>query len=282
MTLTIADLVKQAYKRNGVVTAYVYGEFGHGKTSYALWVAYEVLGSWGKVLNHLFFEPREAVRVMGKAIDSGKRLPIIIMDDAGLWLDRLTWWEEDKVAFMQFFNLVRSIAAGVIFTTPSQELPKQILNKCFFRVHVEPISKEKIVGMVGEEAYRGLEALVEKYGLEHVYSIATGYRLKTLPSFFNFVSKEFYDIYPLHYPVFQEYEKRRRKALKQYFEKWRAKVEGSKHANKDDIVSLVKELIESGKSKREIVKTLMKLGVPRSTAYMWVKKIIGAEQHASM
>jgi len=131
--LELAGLIKKAIKGEAVVTAYVFGEFGFGKTSYALWTAYEVLGDWGKVLKHLFFEPEEAIEVMGKAIESGERLPIIIMDDAGLWLDKLTWWEEDKVAFMEFFNLIRSVAAGVIFTTPSEELPKQIIRKCFFK-----------------------------------------------------------------------------------------------------------------------------------------------------
>jgi len=277
LSLTLADLMKIAYERNGVVTAYVYGEFGHGKTSYALWNAYYVLGSWSKILNYLFFSPKEAVKIMGKAIDSGIRLPIIIMDDAGLWLDKLTWWEEDKIAFMQFFNLIRSVAAGVIFTTPSEELPKQIVKKCFFRVSVSPASKNKIVSLAGEEGYREVLSLTEKYGLEHVFSIATGYRLKTLPSFFSLVSKEFYDIYPLQYPIFQEYERKRRKALKQYFEKWRAKVEGSKAINKDDIVSLVKELIETGKNKTEIAKTLIKLGIPKTTAYRWIRRILKTE-----
>ena len=279
--MILADLIKLAYRRNGVISAYVYGEFGYGKTSYALWTAYEVLGSWRKVLNYLFFDPGEAVKVMAKAIYTDKRLPIIIMDDAGLWLDKLTWWQEEKVAFMEFFNLIRSVTAGVIFTTPSEELPKQILKKCFFRIAVSPATERKIAELIREEDFRKVIALTEKYGLEHVFSIATGYKLKTLPSFFSLVRKEFYDVYPLQYPVFREYKRKRRKALKQYFEKWRAKVEGSKAKNKDDIVSLVKELIESGKDKTEIAKTLMKLGIPKTTAYRWINKILKAEQHAT-
>ena len=214
--MILADLIKQAYSRNGVISAYVYGEFGYGKTSYALWTAYEVLGSWRKVLNYLFFDPGEAVKVMAKAIYTDKRLPIIIMDDAGLWLDKLTWWQEEKVAFMEFFNLIRSVTAGVIFTTPSEELPKQILKKCFFRIAVSPATERKIAELIREEDFRKVIALTEKYGLEKVFSIATGYKLKTLPSFFNLVRKEFYDVYPLQYPVFREYKRKRRKALKQY------------------------------------------------------------------
>lgn len=267
--MILADLIKIAYRKNGVITAYVYGEFGHGKTSYALWTAYEVLGSWKKVLKYLFFSPQEAVKVMGEAIETGKRLPIIIMDDAGLWLDRLTWWEEDKVAFMEFFNLIRSIAAGVIFTTPSEELPKMILRKAFFRVAVRPAPKEEIVNIIGENEYCNVESLAEKYRLAKEFCIATGYKLKTLPSFFSLVKKEFYDVYPLWYPIHDIYEKKRRKALKTYFEKWRSKVKKPR----EDLYPLAQKLIESGMGKTEVAKELMKLGVPRSTAYRWINRI---------
>jgi len=262
-------MIKLAYKRDGVITAYVYGEFGHGKTSYALWTAYEVLGSWKKVLKYLFFSPQEAVKAMEKAIETGKRLPIIIMDDAGLWLDRLTWWEEDKIAFMEFFNLIRSIAAGVIFTTPSEELPKMILRKAFFRIAVRPASKEEITSIIGEEEYSNVELLAKKYGLAKEFCIATGYKLKTLPSFFSLVKKVYYDVYPLWYPVHDIYEKRRRKALKAYFEKWKNKVKKPR----GDLYPLAEKLIESGMSKTEAAKELMKLGVPKSTAYRWINKI---------
>ncbi|RLG89123.1 MAG: hypothetical protein DRO15_01300 [Thermoprotei archaeon] len=267
-------MIRRAMKFNGVVTAYVYGDFGHGKTSYALWTAYEVLGDWGKVLKYLFFDPREAVRVMGRAIYDGVRLPIIIMDDAGLWLDRLTWWERDKVAFMEFFNLIRSVAAGIIFTTPSEDLPKAILKKSFFRIAVSPVSRDRVVEIVGVNGYESLLNLAKKYGLAKEFCIATGYRLKTLPSFMNIVRKEFYDVYPLQYPIYREYEVKRREALKQYFEKWRSVVEGSKLVNKDDVIALIKELIIKGRPKSEIVKELRKLGVPRSTAYYWIKKYV--------
>ncbi len=274
--MELSDLIRKAMKSDAVVTAYVFGEFGHGKTSYALWTAYEVLGNWGKVLKFLFFDPEEAVEVMGRAIDSGERLPIIIMDDAGLWLDRLTWWEEGKVAFMQFFNLIRSVAAGVIFTTPTEELPKQIIRKCFFRVKVMPAYKETVVKRFGEEGYESLLKTIKGYGLKPVMNMAVGYRLRMLPSFMEYVKKEYYDFYPLHYPIYEEYKVKRQAALRKYFEKWRAKIEGSKIKDRNDLVRLAKELIESGKDRAEVVKELMRFGVPRSTAYRWIKRLQGS------
>ena len=259
-----------------MVTAYVYGEFGHGKTSYALWTAYEVLGSWDKVLDYLFFNPAEAVRAMSRAVGRGERLPIVIMDDAGLWLDRLTWWEADKVAFIEFFNLIRSVASGVIFTTPSEELPRQLVRKCFFRVLVQPAYKDTVVKHVGPEGYEALVSIARQFGVKPVFNMAVGYRLRMLPSFMEYVKKEFYDFYPLQYPVYEAYREKRQRAVRMYFERWRARVEGSKTRNREDLINLAKELIERGMSRAEVVKELMRLGVSRATAYRWVKKIEGS------
>jgi len=278
VSLVLADLIRKAYSYNSVVTTYVFGNFGYGKTSYALWVAYYVLGDWGKVLKHLFFDPREAVDVMGKAIKTGKRLPIIIMDDAGLWLDKMTWWEEDKIAFMQFFNLIRNVSAGVIFTTPSEDLPKAIKRKCMFRVSVRPASKEELMRLVGEDAYEELQNVVSRYNLAPLVNIATGYRLKTLPSFMEFVKKEYIDTYPLHYPIYAEYEEKRRKALKHYFNRWVEKVGREERSRKEKAYELARELIEDGKDSYEVVKKLINMGIPRTTAYRWVEKLTKIKQ----
>jgi len=272
--MILANLIEKAYRNNGVVTAYIYGDFGQGKTSYSLWVAYRVLGSWDDVLDHLFFDPEEAVNVMGEAISKGKRLKLIIMDDAGLWLDRLTWWEEKKVAFMNFFNLIRSVSAGVLFTTPTQELPKQILNKCMFRIHIRPTSREEVVKLIGDDGLSELEGVIRKYGLKNLINIAIGYRLKMLPSFTEFFSKEFYDVFPLHYPIYEKYERKRRRALEKYFRKWKEEVEGREKARREELYVKAEEMIRSGIKASEVLKELMKLGIPQTTAYRWVKKIL--------
>ena len=271
--MNLVNLIERAYRHNGVITAYIYGDFGFGKTSYALWVGFKVLGSWDKVLKHLFFHPEDAMKVIGRAIDRGERLKIIIMDDAGLWLDRLTWWEESKVSFMKFFNLIRSVASGVLFTTPSQELPKQIIRKCMIRVRVRPSSKDEIISYVGEDGYRELEELVRKYGLKPLFNIATGYKLKTLPSFTEFLSKEFYDIYPLHYPIYEEYERKRREALKKYFKSWKEAVEGSR-TKKEEAYILAKEMLKTGMGKHEVVRKLRELGINKVTSYRLVNKLL--------
>ncbi|MEM1766148.1 MAG: AAA family ATPase [Zestosphaera sp.] len=256
----LASLVRNAMKNDSIVTAYVYGEMGVGKTSYALWVAREVLGGWEVVLDHLFFRPEEVIRAVIREARRGGKLPIIIMDDAGTWLDRMTWWEREKVSFMKFFNLIRSVAHSIIFTTPSEELPKQVANKCFIRVSVRRVTNEELESIYGDASV--LVKTAKEHGVKPLFSLATGYVVKTLPSFMLQVKKEFYDAFPTHYPdnIFREYEVMRRKAVLSLLRMWEAEMR-SKALN--DAVQMLSE----GARKSEIVKRLIAYGIPRSTAY---------------
>jgi len=270
----LAELVKWAWKNNSVIVAYVYGNFGSGKTSYALWTAYEVLGDWSRVLKHLFFDPAEAAVAMRRAIERKRRLPIVVMDDAGLWLDRMTWWESEKVAFMQFFNLIRSVTAGIIFTTPTEELPKQILRKSMIRVRVEPVGEEHAKQQLGDTAVEAVLEAAARFGVSKQLAIATGYVVRTLPSFMQLVSKQFYDLYPLHYPIHEEYERKRHAALRHYFERWSSMI-GHRHSF-ESYRERIAELLDRGVAKREIARMLRGEGVPKATAYYWIRLVEGS------
>lgn len=266
----LADLIHNMIKHDSIVTVYVYGDMGVGKTSYALWVAREVLGSWDSVLKHLFFRPEEVIREVIKAVNQDRKLPIIIMDDAGTWLDRMTWWEREKVSFMKFFNLIRSVAHAVIFTTPSEELPKQITNKCFIRVNVRRTSYEELANIYGDTS--ALSKIAGENGVKPLFSLAVGYVIKTLPSFMHQVKKEFYDAFPTHYPdsVFRKYEKMRKKAVGMLLREWEAEL---KKKSLDDAVLM----LSKGMRKSEVVKHLIaNYGVSRATAYRMLDRIESA------
>ncbi|MCE4627094.1 MAG: hypothetical protein F7B78_05550, partial [Desulfurococcales archaeon] len=100
-------------------------------------------------------------------------------------------------------------------------------------------------------------------------SKATGYKLKTLPSFFQMLKKTFLDYYPTHYPIFHEYEKKRRRALIHYYNKLKDSI-ADRRFDMQQGIELARKLIHEGKTTATIVKELMKKGVPRSTAYRWV------------
>lgn len=267
----LSSLIHDVIKNDSVITAYVYGEMGTGKTSYALWVASEVLGGWDDVLKYLFFRPEDAISAVSKAVATGVKLPIIIMDDAGIWLDRMTWWEKEKVSFMKFFNLIRSVAHSIIFTTPSEELPRQIINKCFIRVNVRRTGYDELKKKYGDIS--GLLKVVESHNIKPIFSLAVGYVTKMLPSFIQLVRKEFYDAYPTYYPlnVFKRYEEIRKDAVKSLLNEWEYEL---RKKTIDDAASM----LERGVKKSEVVKYLMRRGMSRATAYRLLAKIEGVNE----
>jgi hypothetical protein len=265
----LADLIKWAINNYGVIVAYVYGHMGYGKTSYALWTAYEVLGDWDKVLDHVFFDLDEAVDFMYKHARRGKRVPIMVFDDAGFFLNRLTWWERNKVRFMEMFNLARSIAACIIFTAPSDEIPRQLLTKTSFRISVRPLAPEEI------NTKQALDAaeLAKEFNLEPYVAVAKGYRLNILPSFLKYVEKEYIDYYPLHYPVFNEYNKIRMKYVRRALEEFRLErareLEESK--KREERENLLREAVDMyTKLGPQETLRFLKGKIPWSTAWYWV------------
>ncbi|MCC5990525.1 MAG: hypothetical protein LM558_03345 [Thermosphaera sp.] len=263
----LSSLIREAYRKNGVVVAYVYGPMGYGKTSYALWTAYEVLGSWDQVLKYLFFDLNDVIRTMWKHVRRKTRIPILILDDAGFWLNRLTWWEKEKIEFMELMNLARSISAGIIFTSPSQEVPRQILNKCNYRVAVKPIEEEEKMSSFALEASK----VAESIGLEPHVAVARGFQLITLPSFMKLVKKEFLDYYPLHYPIYEEYTKVRMK----YVERKLMAIRERKSESRRQLLEQAVERYLREKDSKKLYKFLVGK-LPPSTAHRWAYERIPA------
>lgn len=211
----LADVIRGCMETNGFASVYVYGEMGHGKTSYALWLASEVVG-WDKALDHLFFDPVNAIKKLREAHRRRERLPLMVLDDAGLWLQKQTWWEKPKVAFMALYNVIRSLTASIVFTSPVDDLPKPIRKKAFFRVSVQRAPLEEAKRWLGDPGYNEMKLFLEANGCDpRLWCIAKTYRLKTLPTFHQRVKRYSGDYYPLHYPrdVWKRYEEKRWKAI---------------------------------------------------------------------
>jgi len=268
----LASLIRYAHKTNGLVTAYVYGSMGHGKTSYALWTAYAVLGSWDRVLDYLFFDIGEAVDLMIDYLKKGKRIPILILDDAGFYLNRLTWWEKDKILFMELFNLARTMCSGIIFTSPTHELPRQILAKTNYRVKVRPLEEDE----GGEVASEVLE-VAKEYGIEEGgVAVARGFIVEVLPSFFKIVRKDYLDYFPLWYPhkIYEEYNKIRINYVKRKLEE----IKKTRKAEREELFEKALELYKKTKNPKEVYHFL-KPKLPASTAWGWayirIPRILG-------
>ncbi|AGG36555.1 DnaA-like protein [Sulfolobales Mexican fusellovirus 1] len=139
----LTQKILNAYREEGFVGVEVFGPQGAGKTTYALKVAkqvYKHLGyknSWEVALNHLYFDVKDSLVVLTEAYFTQKRIPVIIYDDAGVWLEKYSWQKSDLRLFARLYKLIRTLTAGVIFTTPSEgDLMKNVREKAWYKVKV--------------------------------------------------------------------------------------------------------------------------------------------------
>lgn len=262
--LILAKLIEKAYESNGFISALIFGSQGIGKTSYALHVAKDVYGSWQKALNYLFFDPKEAIAKMHEALEHGEKIKLIIMDDAGLWLGRSQWWKREKVEFAEFFDIIRSVASAVIFTTPADNLLSRLSHEIKLRIKISYIDSE---------LYSQLKRAGYNIDIEN-YRVAKIYRFSLSPLFQPIIKKQAYDIFPLHYPndIYRAYERKRREAVRQKLDrvKQAIKLDEAIIINRANIDELILQLLEQGYSKTEIAK---KLGISRATVYNKLKKL---------
>ena len=127
--------IKQAYYSNGFTDAFVEssGRKGIGKTAFSLLCGYQVYGDWDMALDHLFFTPklaleslRERLLVAKEKKQSVKRVPYLIIDDATMSLNKSRWFLPGIQDFSEYYSLIRTCCASVLFTGPSLRLPESI------------------------------------------------------------------------------------------------------------------------------------------------------------
>jgi len=192
---TLSVFIREAHKKNGFLSAFIYGYQGVGKTTYALKVMYYVYKDWNKVLEHTFFYLDDALPLLREAVDSGKPLKAILFDDAGTWLIKYAWGRDFNVWFSMLYNLIRSVSSGVLFTSvEATDVIKYIRDKVMYRVKIEPV----------DETIR----------------VALGYYVGMTPKLERYVVKVFEDYYKLELPadVRMAYEMKRREAIEHLFE----------------------------------------------------------------
>ncbi len=132
-----------AYKTEGFVAGEVFGPQGYGKTTYSLKVSHEVykeLGysdPWSSALDSLYFDIKGALEILIEAYFQEKRIPVMIFDDAGIWLEKYSWQSQELRTFVRLYKLMRTLVSGVIFTTPSEgDLLKNVREKTWFKIKI--------------------------------------------------------------------------------------------------------------------------------------------------
>jgi len=197
--LTLTKKIKFAMRHYGFESVFVIGPQGCGKTTYAMLVAYEIYRDWDKVLHYVVFDPLEIMDEIEQSLEKNQRIPLIVFDDAGVHLSKYLFHTSEgfklAIAMNALFNLMRTVCAGVIFTSPDMDTLKEIRKKAW--IVVEP---QKVPG--------------SKYSVERKAVI---YRKRILASGYTCVKRigeDYYRLDSIPCWVRAEYEEKRKKATK--------------------------------------------------------------------
>ncbi|MEM2409813.1 MAG: hypothetical protein QXF87_04810 [Thermofilaceae archaeon] len=206
----VCTAVRRGRGSGELVTAFIGGHMGSGKTTYAVLVAREVYAAlgyedpWRAAVEHLFMTPAKlrewelrALREYEKRVREGRmdeyrKTPVIVLDDlAGGWIDRYAWRESAVQKFAKIFNMVRSLTGGVLLTSVEREdVIKSVRNKVDFIIHVSPVDAalsravgyKRYVDQAGNEKLKLAFVDYFKRGTlpKHVYAMLEEARLAAL------------------------------------------------------------------------------------------------------
>lgn len=226
VSIDLPKEILQAYKYNKVVNVMVFGPMGAGKTSFSLWTAYYVYnGNWREALDHLFFDIRESLPLIRNAIKANERIPLLIFDDAGLWLSSFDWYHDtSRRNFVKFFHTIRSIAGGIIFTAPTKVLPKIIDKTINYKVKITEVYRkfayEFMENHLSPEDRREIMDLIRIFNLKPEFALAKIYKHDETVHGKRMYKLISVNIFPRFYPdeVYYVYTKRRDKAVSTTFE----------------------------------------------------------------
>ena len=201
--LILSRAILSAFKRYDFVSAFVIGPQGIGKTTYAMLVLHEVYGDWDKVLEHIMFDPREALPKFRHALLTRERIKAVLFDDAGLHLSKYLL-SSNKEGFHLvrsingLINLARTVAASIIYTSPDMDILKELRKKAWI-----------------------VADITTPHGYAVPERVAKLYRKRIAPSGKVYIHKLGYDKYRLDVipaDVRREYEEKRRAAMEPLLE----------------------------------------------------------------
>jgi len=139
----VTKQILKSYHDKGFAGVEIFGQQGLGKTTYALKVmkqVYQELGvgdPWNQALSMTFFDVEDFIPLLVEARVKGERIPVVLFDDAGIWLEKYAWQRETIRGFIKLYKMIRTFVSAVIFTTPSPEdIVKNIREKAWFQIKI--------------------------------------------------------------------------------------------------------------------------------------------------
>ena len=116
-----SEKIYWAFRKQEAIGIVSYGEWGAGKSSFAIQVLKELYPGeeWKK---YLVFKPEDFLNLVDGVVSRGERVPCVVWDDAGLWLYALDWNDPRVKSVVKFLNVLRTVMGGLIMTTPAIDM----------------------------------------------------------------------------------------------------------------------------------------------------------------
>jgi len=294
--LYLTRLIWKARNRDKMITINIEGEEGAGKSVLAMYVLREIYGSWEQVFRHWFFFSLDALEYVKNYIESKpgtetfhKRIPVIVMDDAGLDLGGMGWWEGAKAEFGEAYNIFRTGLHAVIMTdVEGDELLKVLRRKVRVLVMVEDLDEDNVKELP--------EAVRQRLSVEEIrqgkWSIAKYYRVRKVVT--GWGRKRVYkklhsEIFPRHAPteIYMKYWELRRAATLEKMQGLLARAHSKLAEAAEEIArhQRIKELLRTynASNRDQLIVEMYKvgtkisaisrlLGVSRDTVYRTLRK----------
>ena len=197
MVRFIVNKIREAYNDYNCIFCYIIGNLGSGKTSFALHVSKELLGSWDRVLDHLYFSLDDFLMCIRDLVLRGERVKVIILDDAGSSIPATMWREKEAREISALINLARTYVSSILFTTPDfYDILKRVRVKINYLIETRKIEERRSLARV------------------YQYKYSTGW-----DKYYRKLVKEIQ--YPRYYPddVFRRYNKMRREFIRKLVER---------------------------------------------------------------
>ena len=174
--LEFIDFVLRRREEGRPAVIAVMGPQGSGKTALALLVLQRAYRRWPRALEFLYFAPSDFYGHFSRRPDDFPA-PVVVFDDAGLWLSKSRWYEKDVRRFSELMNVARNVAWAVIFTLPSPNLPASIERNIEYEIWVSPCMPQYVAKYGGDVAcgsmYRAFYSVSTKHRMvERVLAMA--------------------------------------------------------------------------------------------------------------
>jgi len=133
---TILDILLAAITGNGYEQIAIIGDYGSGKSTLASWLLYAVFSAlgyedpWKQAYVHTVFTVEEFDELKQIYRNQGTRAPIVLWDDAGLYLSKYRYGEEQIKTLTDYMQAIREDVAVFLFTmNETEDIVKRIRTK---------------------------------------------------------------------------------------------------------------------------------------------------------